>query len=53
MRSHASAYLKGLPKAALYRGRIHGLRTLAELDAILEEYGAAVTAFGAGPGRQG
>jgi tRNA-dihydrouridine synthase B len=46
MRSHASAYLKGLPRAAEYRGKINSVNTLAELEAVVEEYGAFVATFG-------
>ena len=40
MRSHASAYIKGLPNAAVYRERYHGINTLEELIVLTREYGA-------------
>ena len=39
MRSHASAYVKGLPKAAEYRERFHKLETLQEMIELVERYG--------------
>ena len=38
MRSHASAYIKGLPKASEYREKIHRVETLRELESLLESY---------------
>lgn len=38
MRSHASAYIKGLPKASEYREKIHRVETLRELGSLLESY---------------
>ena len=40
MRSHASAYIKGLPDAAAYRAKYHGINTLEELIALTREYSA-------------
>ena len=40
MRSHASAYIKGLPKASEYRERLHKLETLQDMIALVNEYGA-------------
>ena len=39
MRSHASAYIKGLPRAAEYRERFHKLDTLQEMIEQVERYG--------------
>ena len=39
MRSHASAYIKGLPRAAEYRERFHKLETLQEMIKMVNEYG--------------
>ena len=39
MRSHASAYVKGMPKAAEFRERIHKAETLCELEEIVKRYG--------------
>ena len=38
MRSHASAYIKGLPRAAEYREKIHKTETLQELENLLDNY---------------
>lgn len=40
MRSHASAYIKGLPKAAEYREKYHRLETLEQFTALTRTYGA-------------
>ncbi|MBQ9634961.1 MAG: tRNA dihydrouridine synthase DusB [Acidaminococcaceae bacterium] len=39
MRSHASAYIKGLPKAAEYREKFHNAETLRELCDMVSSYG--------------
>ena len=39
MRSHASAYIKGLPKASEYRERLHKLETLQEMVELVNCYG--------------
>jgi len=39
MRSHASAYIKGLPRASEYRERFHKLETLQEMIELVNEYG--------------
>ena len=39
MRSHASAYIKGLPKAAEYREKFHKAETLRELCDMVSGYG--------------
>ena len=39
MRSHASAYIKGLPRASEYRERIHKLETLQEMIELVKGYG--------------
>ena len=39
MRSHASAYIKGLPRAAEYRERFHKLETLQEMVDLVSCYG--------------
>ena len=39
MRSHASAYIKGLPKAAEYREKFHKAETLRELCDMVSSYG--------------
>ena len=39
MRSHASAYIKGLPRAAEYRERFHKLGTLQEMIDLVNCYG--------------
>ena len=38
MRSHASAYIKGLPRAAEYRERFHKLETLQDMINLVNEY---------------
>ena len=38
MRSHASAYIKGLPRASEYREKIHAAETLQGLENLLEDY---------------
>ena len=40
MRSHASAYIKGLPRASEYREKFHKLETLQEMVELVHEYGA-------------
>ena len=39
MRSHASAYIKGLPRASEYRERFHKLETLQEMVDLVNCYG--------------
>ena len=39
MRSHASAYIKGLPRASEYRERFHKLDTLQEMIELVDRYG--------------
>ena len=39
MRSHASVYIKGLPRASEYRERFHKLDTLQEMIELVEQYG--------------
>ncbi len=39
MRSHASAYIKGLPGAAGYREKFHRAESMQELTALVESYG--------------
>ena len=39
MRSHASAYIKGLPRASEYRERFHKLETLQEMIDLVNSYG--------------
>ena len=39
MRSHASAYIKGLPRASEYRERFHKLETLQEMVELVNRYG--------------
>ena len=39
MRSHASAYIKGLPRASEYRERFHKLETLREMVDLVKSYG--------------
>ena len=39
MRSHASAYIKGLPRASEYRERFHKLETLQEMVELVNCYG--------------
>ncbi len=43
MRSHASAYIKGLPRASEYRERFHKLETLREMDDLVNRYGEFLT----------
>ncbi len=38
MRSHASAYIKGLPRASEYRERFHKLETLREMVDLVNSY---------------
>ena len=38
MRRHIGAYLKGMPKAAEYRGRFHQTETYADFKKLLAEY---------------
>lgn len=38
MRTHAAAYIKGLPRAAAYRSRFFFINSLSDLDAALQEY---------------
>ncbi len=40
MRSHASAYIKGMPRASEYREKFHKLETLQEMVGLVHEYGA-------------
>ena len=40
MRSHASAYIKGLPRASEYREKFHKLETLREMADLVNSYGA-------------
>ncbi|MEE3380784.1 MAG: tRNA dihydrouridine synthase DusB [Succiniclasticum sp.] len=39
MRSHASAYLKGMPQAATWREKFHQADTLEELEGLVDGYG--------------
>ena len=39
MRSHASAYIKGLPRASEYREKFHRLETLREMVDLVNSYG--------------
>ena len=39
MRSHASAYIKGLPRASEYREKFHKLETLREMVDLVNAYG--------------
>ena len=39
MRSHASAYIKGMPRASEYRERFHKLETLQEMIELVNCYG--------------
>ena len=39
MRSHASAYIKGLPRASEYREKFHKLETLREMIDLVNSYG--------------
>ena len=47
MRRHIGAYLKGMPKAAGYRGRFHHTETYADFKKLLAEYIEAAEKFGA------
>lgn len=40
MRSHASAYLKGMPQAAAWREKFHQADTLGELEGLVDGYAA-------------
>ena len=40
MRTHAAAYIKGLPRAAAYRSRFFFINSLEDLDKALSEYAA-------------
>jgi tRNA-dihydrouridine synthase B len=40
MRTHAAAYIKGLPRAAAYRSRFFFINSLADLEKALAEYAA-------------
>ena len=44
MRSHASAYIKGMPRASEYREKFHKLETLQEMVGLVHEYGAFLQA---------
>lgn len=44
MRSHASAYIKGLPRASEYREKFHKLETLQEMAELVHEYGVFLQA---------
>lgn len=44
MRSHASAYIKGMPRASEYREKFHKLETLQEMVGLVHEYGALLQA---------
>lgn len=44
MRSHASAYIKGMPRASEYREKFHKLETLQEMVGLVYEYGAFLQA---------
>ena len=44
MRSHASAYIKGVPRASEYREKFHKLETLQEMVGLVREYGAFLQA---------
>ena len=44
MRSHASAYIKGMPRASEYREKFHKLETLQEMVGLVREYGAFLQA---------
>ena len=39
MRSHASAYIKGMPRASEYREKFHKLETLREMVDLVNSYG--------------
>ena len=44
MRSHASAYIKGMPRASEYREKFHKLETLKEMVGLVHEFGAFLQA---------
>ena len=44
MRSHASAYIKGMPRASEFREKFHQLETLQEMVGLVHEYGAFLQA---------
>lgn len=44
MRSHASAYIKGMLRASEYREKFHKLETLQEMVGLVHEYGAFLQA---------
>ena len=44
MRSHASAYIKGMPRASEYREKFHKLETLQEMVGLVHEFGAFLQA---------
>ena len=44
MRSHASAYIKGMPRASEYREKFHKLETLQEMVGLVHEYVAFLQA---------
>lgn len=44
MRSHASAYIKGLPRASEYREKFHKLETLQEMVGLVHEFGTFLQA---------
>lgn len=46
MRRHIGAYLKGMPKAAEYRGRFHQVETYKVFKDLLAEYQSVAEAFG-------
>jgi tRNA-dihydrouridine synthase B len=45
MRRHISAYLKGLPHAAEFRGRFHKMDTQAQFMELLDEYRTCAHAY--------
>ena len=44
MRSHASAYIKGMPRASEYREKFHKLETLQEMVGLVHEFRAFLQA---------
>ena len=44
MRSHASAYIKGMPRASEYREKFHKLETLQEMVELVHEFGTFLQA---------
>ena len=44
MRSHASAYIKGMPRASEYREKFHKLETLQEMVGLVHEFGTFLQA---------